>query len=426
MKRCPHCNRVEPDEALKFCRVDGTVLVEDSTIADEYSSTRVLPSAQTGEASVVHTDSGHPPGTTRGLAQAKPATVATAGLANRVAVAESPVMRLNRHRTAAIIIAALAIIGVVVFSYFYFTRRSTATIDSIAVLPFENQNHDPNTDYLADGVTENIINSLTQLSNLKVSPRSSVFRYKGKETDPVATGKELGVRAILSGRILQRGDDLIIGAEPVDVRDNKQLWGEQYNEKVSDLLSVQREIAQKISSNLRLKLSGAEQSRITKHYTESPEAYQLYLKGRFYWNERTAESLKKSIEYFNQAIERDPHFALAFAGLADGYALLSSYGAASTRESKPKAKAAALKALEIDDTLADAHTALAYELFYFEWNFAESNKEFRRAIELNPNYATAHHWYGETLASSGRFDEAIAESKRAQELEPHSLIIMPI
>jgi len=273
-------------------------------------------------------------------------------------------------------------------------------------------------------LTESIINSLTRLPNLKVIARSSVFHYKGKETDPMAVGKELGVRAVLTGRIMQRGDSLKISVELVDVRDNKQLWGEQYERKVSDLLSVQREIAKEISSNLRLKLSGAEQTRVTKHYTENAEAYQLYLKGRYFWNKRTGEALKKSIEYFNQAIEKDPSYALAYAGLADAYVLLSPYSAGSPQESYPKAKAAAKRSLELDETLAEAHSSLAQALVLYDWNLPESNREFQRAIELNPNYATAHHWYGYgNLVTMERFDEAIAEMKRAQELDPLSLII---
>jgi len=278
-------------------------------------------------------------------------------------------------------------------------------------------------EYLSDGLTESIINSLTQLPALRVIARSSVFRYKGRDADPLGVGHELGVRAVLTGRIMQRGDNLTVSAELVDVRENKQLWGEQYERKVSGVLAVQREIAKEISSNLRLKLSGAEQNRVTKHYTESAEAYQLYLKGRFYWNKRTGEALKKAIEYFQQAIEKDPNYALAYAGLADAYGLLPAYSAGAPQDIFPKAKAAAKKALELDETLAEAHTSLAKVLFY-DWNLAESNREFQRAIELNPNYATAHQWYGNgNLRVMGRFDEAIAEMKRAQELDPLSLVI---
>jgi len=251
-----------------------------------------------------------------------------------------------------------------------------------------------------------------------------VFRYKGKAADPFTAGKELGVRAILTGRIMQRGDTVTVSTELVDVRDNKQLWGEQYNEKVADLISLPREIAAKITGNLRLTISGEEHNRMMKHYTDNPEAYQLYLKGRFYWNKRNAEALKKSAEYFNQAIERDPAYALAYSGLADAYSLIPNYSGGSPREFGPRARAAARKAVELDDTLAEAHTSLASIIGTYDWEWAESTKEFKRAIELNPNYATAHHWYSDgPLLAMGQLDEAIAEMKRAQELDPLSLII---
>jgi tetratricopeptide (TPR) repeat protein len=228
---------------------------------------------------------------------------------------------------------------------------------------------------------------------------------------------------VLSGRIVQRGDNLTISAELVDVRYNKLLWGEQYERKFSELLQTQREIAREIVDKLKLRVSGEEKG-LAKHYTESNEAYQLYLKGRFYWNKRNAEALRKSVEYFNQAIEKDPNFALAYAGLADAYCVFPTYSAASPRDSYPKGKAAAKKAVEIDDTLAEAHASLAWVLFLFDWNLAESDREFQRAIQLNPNYPTAHHWYGNaSLRVMGRFDEAIAQEKRAQELDPLSLII---
>jgi len=331
---------------------------------------------------------------------------------------------IKRHKKAALLallFIASAAIGV---GYYLFTKPSEVAIDSIAVLPFVNQNHDPETEYRSDGLTENIINGLAQLPDLRVIARSSVFRYKGKETDPLVAGKELGVRAVLTGRLLQRGENLLVSVELTDVRENKQLWGEQYEQKAADLLIMQRNIARDISANLRLKLSGAEQSRVTRHYTENPAAYQLYLKGRFYWNERTGGALKKSIEYFNQAIEIDPGDALSYAGLADAFVLIPNYSAGSPQEFYPKAKAAARKALEIDESLAEAHASLAQALFAYDWNFAESTREFQRAIELNPNYATARHWYANSnLLAMGRFDEAIAEGKRAQELDPLSLII---
>jgi serine/threonine-protein kinase len=334
------------------------------------------------------------------------------------------VNEIKRHKKMALLTLLLFSIVAINIGYYLLAKDSEGALDSIAVLPFVNQNHDPETEYRSDGLTENIINDLAQLPALRVIARSSVFRYKGKEIDPLVAGKELGVRAVLTGRILQRGDNLSISVELTDVRENKQLWGQQYEQKVTDLLAMERNIAKAISTNLRLKLSGADQSRVTKHYTENPAAYQLYLKGRFYWNERTGEALKKSLEYFNQAIEIDPHDALSYAGLADAFVLIPNYSAGSPHEFYPKAKAAARKALELDETLAEAHTSLAQALFAYDWNFAESSREFQRAIELNPNYATARHWYANsTLLAMGRFDEAIREGRRAQELDPLSLII---
>ncbi len=314
-------------------------------------------------------------------------------------------------------------VGIVGLTAYLRARNTEVAIDSIAVLPFENQNRNPDSEYLSDGLTDSIIYRLSQLPNLKISPRSSVFRYKGRETDPIKVGADLGVRAVLSGRITQRGDQLMISTELTDVRYNKLLWGEQYERRMSDLLQTQRDIAREIVDKLKLKVSGEERG-LAKHYTESNDAYQSYLKGRFYWNKRNADAFKKSIEYFNQAIERDPNFALAYTGLADTYVLLPIYAVASPRDSFPKAKAAAEKALEIDDTLAEAHTALAFALFTYDWNFPEANRQFQRAIELNPNYATAHQWYGfHYLAGAGRFDEAIAEAKQALQLDPLSLIV---
>jgi Predicted integral membrane protein len=353
----------------------------------------------------------------------KPAETRATPISTRASSAEYIVSGIRRHKVAAVIAVAGLVIGVVVVAAYHRASRSEVAIESIAVLPFENQNRDPNIDYLSDGLTDTIINSLTQLPDLKVIARSSVFRYKGKQTDPLAVANELGVRAVVTGRIIQRGDSLTVGAELTDVRENKQLWGEQYERKLSELMAVQRDIAQEITGNLRSKLSSVEQGRISKHYTESAEAYQLYLNGRFYWNKRTGETLKKSIEYFNRATEKDPNYALAYAGLADAYVLLPPYSAGSPHESFPKAKAAAKKAIELDETLAEAHNSLAQAL-HFEWNFADAEKEFQRAIALNPNYATAHHWYGfGSLQTAERFDDAIRELKRAQELDPFSLII---
>jgi serine/threonine protein kinase/Tfp pilus assembly protein PilF len=331
---------------------------------------------------------------------------------------------IKQHKLAAAIALLVLVIGAVGLSFYLHARNTEVAIESIAVLPFVNQNNDPNTDYLSDGVTESIINSLTQLPNLKVIARSSVFRYKGKATDPLMVGKELGVRAIVTGRIMQRGDNLTISTELVDVRDNKQLWGEQYNRTVSDLLAVQRDIAGEVSSNLRLRLSGADANRLSKQYTENAEAYRLYLKGRFFLNKRTEEDVRKAIDYFQQVIAMDPNNALALTGLADAYShLVFPLGSVAPRDAMPMAREAATHALAIDMAQGEAHASLAYEVFFYEWNWPESEREFKRAIELNPNSADAHHWYSHYLMAHHRIDESLAESKRALELSPIDLIV---
>jgi TolB-like protein/Flp pilus assembly protein TadD len=295
---------------------------------------------------------------------------------------------------------------------------------SIAVLPFMNASHDASMDYLSDGMTESIINSLSQLTSLRVMARSTVFRYKAREVDPQEIGNKLNVRAVLTGRVLQRGETLNIQTELVDVGDGSQLWGEQYNLDFSDLFAVQEEIARVISEKLLSTLSGEQKKRLAKRYTESPEAYRIYLMGRFYWSKRTLEGLKKGVEYFQQAIDKDPYYALAYTGLADSYALLGSveYSALPPAEAMPKARAAAIKALEVDDALAEAHASVAY-VHIFDWHWYEAERAYRRAIELNPNYATAHHWYAMYLGAMGRHDEALEEIKLAQELDPLSLPI---
>jgi len=368
------------------------------------------------------------PAATIGSTTGSPATAAPISLSatqpTPSSSAEYIVSGIKQHKVATAAVITVVAITVVAFIAYFHVRNSEAAIESIAVLPFENQNHDPDTDYLSDGVTESIINSLTQLPNLKVIARSSVFRYKGKATDPFTVGKELGVRAIVTGRIMQRGDNLTISTELVDVRDNKQLWGEQYNRTVSDLLAVQRDIAGEISSNLRLRLSGMDANRISRQYTDNAEAYQLYLKGRFFLNKRTEEDTRKAIDDFQQVIAKDPNNALAYTGLADAYAhLVFPLGAVAPSEAMPKAKETATHALAIDDALSEAHASLAYEVFFYEWNWQLSEREFKRAIELNPNNADAHHWYSHYLMAHHRIDESLAESKRALELSPIDVLL---
>jgi TolB-like protein/Flp pilus assembly protein TadD len=297
------------------------------------------------------------------------------------------------------------------------------SIDSIAVLPFVNGSRDPNADYLSDGITESIINSLSRLPQLRVAARSTVFRYKGRDEDPQKVGRELNVRAVVSGQVIQRGDTLVIQADLVDVGNGSQLWGDHYDRKLSDILTVQEEIAKEISEKLRLRLTGEEKEKLKKRYTANTEAYQLYLKGRYAWEKRTESGLKQSIEFFQQSIEKDPGYALAYAGLADSYGVLSSYSITSPAESVPRARAAARKALEIDEGLAQAHATLGITLTDYDHKWSSAESEYKKAIELDPNYATAHHWYGLLLMALGRVNEALAELRRAGELDPFSAII---
>jgi len=328
------------------------------------------------------------------------------------------------HKHGALLLLVPLLATTIIVSYFtysrYLARRSRAGITSIAVLPFTNNTGDPNAEYLADGIPESLINSLSQLRNVKVIARSSAFRYKGSDVDLQEVAKELGVEAILTGRITQRSENLSISVELINASDKTQMWGEQYDRKMSDLLATQREIASEIVEKLKLRVS-ADDKEIAKRYTENNEAYQLYLKGRFYWNKRTAEALKKSIDYFNQAIEKDPGFALAYAGLADSYVVPANQLA--PREGMPKAKAAAVRALELDETLGEAHVSLGRVMAAYDWDWTGAEREYKRAIDLNPRYAVAHQWYGGYLSVKGRSDEAIAERKRALGLEPLSLTI---
>jgi eukaryotic-like serine/threonine-protein kinase len=336
--------------------------------------------------------------------------------------AEYIVTGIRQHKLAAVLILAALVLGGVGVAAYLHARNTEAAIESIAVMPFVNQNRDPETEYLSDGLTESIINSLTQLPNLRVIPSASAFRFKGKDIDPVAAGEELGVRAIVTGRMMQRGDNLTISAALVDVRDNKQLWGEQYNRKVADALAVQQEISREISERLRTKLSGEEQRRLTRRDTSNPEAYSFYLKGRYYWNKRTAQNVRKAMEQFQQAADRDPNYALAYVGLADCYSIQEVYLGTPASETLPKAKAFAERALQLDNSLAEAHTSLGYT-YDGMWQWGKAEQELKTALELNPNYPTAHQWYSLFLVGQGRFDEALTEAKRAQELDPLSLII---
>jgi TolB-like protein/Flp pilus assembly protein TadD len=296
-------------------------------------------------------------------------------------------------------------------------------IDSIAVLPFVNTNADPSIEYLLDGFTESIINNLSQRTDLRVVSTTTMFRYKGKHIEPQNVARELGVRAVLTGEITKQDDNLVIRTELIDAVRDAHLWGEQYNRKLAHILAVQEDISREISSNLRLRLTDDGQ-RWIKRNTNNAEAYQLYLKGRYFWNKRTQEGVGKGINYLQQAIDADPLYSLAYAGQADSYILLRApLNALPPKEAFLKAKAAATKALEIDPTLAEAHATLGVVKQRFEWDMEGAAKEFRLAIELNPSYATAHQWYAINFEIMGDGDAALVEARQAYELDPLSIII---
>ena len=330
-----------------------------------------------------------------------------------------PVQRSRKKLFAGVGIAA--VLAVLALILFIFRGQSDGKeISSIAVLPFVNTANDPNTDYLSDGITESLINSLSQLPNLEVRARSSVFRYKGRDVEPQSVAKDLKVQAVVTGRIVLRGDQLVVSSELIDARTNRNLWGDQYDRKMTDLIAIQQDITGAISAKLREQLSTGPKKQAVNGGTNDPEAYQLYLKGRYYWEKRTPDALEKAKDSFNQAIARDPNYAMAYVGLSDYYNTVEDYVPIPASETAPKARAAAEKALAIDSSLAEAHAALAgahWSLF----EFAAAEREFKRALELNPNYAQAHHWYGLFLSWDGRNQDAIAHLRRAVELDPLNL-----
>ena len=325
--------------------------------------------------------------------------------------------RLQRR----LFVSAMALVFVigVAAAAFYF-RRVNTHIASVAVLPFTNASGDANAEYLSDGITEGIIDRLSSLPNVKVISRTSAFRYKQREIEPRKVADELGVDSIVTGRVIQRGNDLSVSAELVDAREDRQLWGEQYSRRLADIVSIQQEIATAISANLMGKLTSAEEARLAKPYVPNADAYQLYLRGRYSASRTTSEGFKRSIEYYQEAIDKDPAYALAFAAMADSYAALGGgWIIRPPAEELPKAKAAARKALELDETLAEAHAALGYAEF-FDWDWPRSEREFKRAIELNPNSSLAHQRYAECLQTRLRFNDSIVENQLAQQLDPLS------
>ncbi len=338
-------------------------------------------------------------------------TVGIAGESNRTASGDLPSSGEERARTATEKSGGPR------------TERVSKVIDSLAVLPFENASSDPEHEYLSDGIAGSLVNTLASVPKLRVMAQSTMFRYKGRHIDPQTVGRELKVRAVLTGRIMQSGGSLRIGTELVDVATGSQLWGAQYDRKPGDIFAIQDDISNEISEKLRLKLTRAEKKRLTKRQTDDAEAYRLYLKGRHHWNRWTEEGFYKAIEYFQQAVERDPSYALAYTGIADSYVLLGWNSYLPPKDAFPKGKMAAMKALRLDPDLGEGHTPQAAVLWLYDWQWREAQEEFQRSLALNPAHPTASHWYAEYLMTMGRHEEAIGRMKSSQELDPLSLII---
>ncbi len=427
MKRCPECGR-EYDNTMMFCLDDGAELLYGPAKSEPGAVATGFPSDEP-QTAILHSTAA--PGEAPTRAQIH--TTELTAVLPRGAEAE-PHRSLGgsteKHsfsangaaKPLAAMIAAVAILVGGFFGYRYLSGSNTKQINSIAVMPFENRNSDADTEYLSDGLAESLIFRLTQIPDLRVSPTSSVMRYKGKETDVARIANELGVDAVMTGRLTKRGDNLNITVELVDARTNKSLWGEQYERKLSELLTTQREMVAEIVGKLQLKLSGESEQKLAKKYTDNTEAYKLYLQGRYYWNKRTEENINKAIEQFKSAVDKDPNFALAYAGLADCYGVLPYYGTVISSEYLQQSKANATRAIAIDDSLGEAHISLAIADVGL-WNWAEAEKEFSRGLELSPNYSYGHQWYGQYLETHGRYDAALIENKRALDLDPLSLTI---
>lgn len=400
MKQCPECSRTYADDTLNYCLDDGASLVygpaEPATailtpdrLANE-DPTRIFAPSATPE-----NDS--PPET------ARPTTS-------------------KRNSIIAAVFGIILVTALAVGSYIYYGRGVSKQIESIAVMPFSNESGNADIEYLSDGLTETLINSLTELPNLNVKPRSSAFRFKDRETDAKTIGRELNVGAILNGRLVTRGDEFTLFLILVDTGSENQIWGKQYTRKLANLVALQNEIVRDVSDSLRTKLTETD-VRAGKNQTANPEAYRLYLQGRFHWNKRTRGDIERAVEYFQQSTALDPQFALAYSGLADSLSMLSNYKGTPAHQSMAAARSAAQTALSLDPDLAEAHTALGNILFGYDHDFTGAEREYKRAAELNPEYAPAHQMYGLMLGCLGRHDEALAGYRRALDIEPVSLPI---
>ena len=397
MKRCPECRRDYFDDSLMFCLDDGAALLEGPTGTE--SQTRILP----------------------GQLATHEADRKTEQLSNAAGMQRlwPPTSRVQRFSYLAALAALIVVGGLFVYRY---AGSDTGSVRSIAVMPFTNTSGDPGADYLSDGISEALINSLTDLKQLRVVARATAFRYKGREIDPRSVGRELNVRAVLMGTIKQVGDKLDVQVDLVDASTGAQIWGEDYVRQSSDLVQVKQTIAKGIVDKLKLKLSGDDQQKIEGRDTRNSEAYKHYLRGLYLQNQRTADALRRAIDEFQQANANDLEYALGYVGLADSYTFLEQITGVPASESLPKARAAADRALQLDSSSAEAHTSSA-KVYEYEWQWAEAEREYRLAISLNPNYPRAHQWFALFLRSTHRFEEAMAEIKRAQDLDPLSSII---
>jgi TolB-like protein/Tfp pilus assembly protein PilF len=336
----------------------------------------------------------------------------------------APAAQRPRHRAwiFVVIIAGAMSLGLFFLGRYTAPKIENLATNSIAVLPFENKSSDADTEYVSDGIPEALINSLTELQQLKVIARSTAFRYKGKDVDPQEVGRQLKVRTVLMGSVRQAGQRLNIQVDLVDASTGAQLWGEEYERMLSEIVSVKQSIVREITDKLRLRLSGDQKQRLIRHDTANADAYHSYLRGRYFWNKRTAEGLQKALEQFQKAIDRDPNYALGYVGLADCYVLLEEYIGIPSSETLPKARAAADRGLQLDDSLAEGHASSAF-IYQKLWRWTEAEAEYKRAISLNPNYPTAHHWFNIYLRIKGQIDDALREAKRAQELDPLSPVL---
>jgi len=410
MKRCPHCNRIATDNLLAFCRVDGARLVPDRDSLSNGETVALQPDTPTTERSSKHVS----------LSEAS-FSMDPSSLSRPTAPTRKLVQR-TKPRIGVVAIAAIIALALVSSAYFSLSSKNNPTIYSLAVLPFINVNADEGLEYLSDGMTEILISDLSQLPELNVKAHSTVLRYKGKDVSPNTVGADLNVQAILNGRLILNGDLLTLSLELADARTENVIWSKQYSRSQTDLVSLQSEIARDITNNLRVKLAGSDEQKLSKKYTNNTEAYELYLKGRFYWNKRTLKDLENALDYFNQAIALDPNYVLAYAGLADAYVLIPSYRNGPVREAMQPAREAAEKALSLDGELAEPHATLG-RVNANEYDFAGAEREYKRAIELDPNYATAHQWYGILLFDLARNEESQAELRWALEIDPLSVII---